>query len=248
MTLRKTSGRLCLFSGVFLAAFSLSGVPGAQAALVMSLDDGATVGAGATCFIPDGGGTCTDSSGTTGQIAFIGTIGGWSVVTSIGTSQPVLGPVPPEMNLTLASATSSGAGTLTIAITETYFTGGSLPGFLFEANGFLPSGGSTSFLLYVDEDNAAFGTGTLLSDSGNISVGGSFAFADSGGPFVLDDPFSMTIVMEITADGAASGFQNNITATLAPIPGAVWLFGSALLGLFAAGRRRFFGVGKAAAA
>jgi len=261
MTFRKTSARLCLFSGVFLAAFTVSG---AQAVFVMSIDDTGIVGGGAACVITDNvaaAAPCKDLSGTAGKILFdTASIGNWTVVGSAGSSKPVLGP-PPQMTLSLTDATAgSGATILTIALTDTGFTGAAaLTTYLFDANGFFPSTKeSTTFQFYVDDANMPFGigAGTLLFNSfalvGDIFGAGDqfkFNFAKNGALPALTDPFSMTIVMNIFTNGATgASYQNNIKATLAPIPGAVWLFGSALLGLFAAGRRRFFGVGKAAAA
>ncbi len=89
-------------------------------------------------------------------------------------------------------------------------------------------------LLYL-----VFNAGTAHATVVTFSDKTAFTAAAGGSQITKDfNRLSATIdrtISETTGDIT----ERESSASSAPIPGAVWLFGSALIGLFLAGRRRF---------
>lgn len=212
----------CHFLGAlsaFAMYFSVAGP--ANAAFVMTIDDLATGGIEQT--ITDG-----DNDGL---VSFNGTVGLFTVVVSTGISVP-LSTVDQLLHLNSIEV-SGGAGDLVISLTDTDYTGSptALEG-LF--GGTAPAGGSIDFAFYYDDGNAEFGTTALITSA----AGNTNGFGGSGSSAVsVTDPYSLTIIATIHHPGAAiSSFDAEIRVI--PVPAAVWLFGSGLLGLVGIARRK----------
>jgi hypothetical protein len=201
----------------------------AKAGFVLMIDDPA-FGAGAEATVSDNG--PGDSSAAAGIISFTGFAisPSWLLTLAVGTTGT------PAMLTLNANSTSTAAGTLNISLTNTDFTGalgGSTP-FDMTVGHARPAGaGSLSADLFVDDGNAEFGTGAnpiSVASTSNV-----FTTSEEGVVAGLSDPFSMTIQFILTHASAASSVTS-ASARIAPIPGAIWLFGSALLGLLLTGR------------
>lgn len=208
--------------GFGLACLTSLCLPGvANAAFIMTIDDLSTGGVDQTI-------TDTDNDGF---ITFNGAVGTFTVNVTTGISVPfVSGPQLLDLN---SIDVSGGAGDLEIRLTDTDYTG-SPPAFEALFGGTAAPGGDIDFELYYDDANAEFGaTSLIFSDTNNQN-----AFSGSGSTSAtVTDPFSLTIVANIThVKGGVSSFDAEIRAV--PLPTAVWLFGSGLLGLVVISRRK----------
>jgi hypothetical protein len=198
---------------------------GAQAAFVLTLDDPARAGIEVT--VTDGG--VGDGAAAAGVISFVGAVGGgvWSgVQIDAAVSKPFTGPAP-EVRITAINQ-SSGAGTLEIIAEDTGFTDTGLP-IIVSLTNLAASAGTVSATGLVNSG----AVGTVGPTGPNTALVSSFASGSPGTPFALGVRTNLT-----HTGGGTSNY--NAAAIMAPIPGAVWLFGSALAGLGAAGwfRRR----------
>lgn len=185
-----------------------------------------------TLKLSDGGANTVVIPGAGGSVIFIGAVGIFDFnITGGLSSLPV-----PSMDLSSLSR-STGAGTLTISLTDTGFTGaGGLLSFMNSIGGTLPTAASLTVKTYFDATNTAFGTGTLLTTQsfGPIAFSGDLSAAV--GPFA--GLYSLTEIVTITfARAGNASFDSQLQAT--PIPAALPLFASGLGALgFAAYRRK----------
>jgi len=139
-----------------------------------------------------------------------------------------------ELNVTNANA--SGA-TLFIDATHTGFTGGAVaPAFTslsFAMNASNISGGNVVGFGAFDDADAPF-AGSVIGSSGVITSTGDSIL--EGASAALTPTFSLSIFTDVL-DGATTSFDATVTAAV-PVPAALPLFASALLGLAMLGRRR----------
>ncbi len=200
----------------------------AQAELILTLSDGETT-------------VQTSDLNTDGAVLYAGSIGDWFLNITVGVANPIIGDGNTS-SLDLSSLNISGSsedgGVLYISLTDTNNT---VPfgatNYMVEYGG--TSGGTVAFQSYVDTNNTAFGTETLLYDTGALD--GAFSGTGFGG-VSLTGPYSITTVATITHEHGfmASGFNHGVTI---PEPGSLALIGIGLLGL-AIGVRRSSRKGK----
>jgi len=211
----------------------------AQAAFVMTIDDLNT--AGIDVILSDGlgiGATTTSGLTTTvadagltpdGVISFNGGVGSFTVSVVTGVSDPVIGPGQIDLN---SINVSGGSGNLLIRLTDTDYTG-AFPSYTTNFGG--TTTGSVDFNFLQDGGNGEFG-GTSFFNPAVVS-GGAFS-GSSTNAIGAGSPYSLTILAQIThiGTGQISSFDAHLVPV--PVPAAVWLFGSGLLGLAGIARRK----------
>ena len=177
--------------------------------------------------------------GNTGQVLFVGPFANFTVNVSVGLSDPILGsPTNPHMDLNSVTVANNVGGTLTIALTDTGFTGtGGIVPFLNQIGGTLIPG-SLTVKTYLDAGNNPFALTTLLT-SLTFPGPGAFSGSDDGFGVTNATPYSLTQVITLTLPGGGSASFDSDLQTTTPIPAALPLFASGLgvLG-FAAFRRK----------
>ncbi len=75
---------------------------------------------------------------------------------------------------------------------------------------------------------------SLLGQGTATNIENATGSINSGGPF---DLMSVTVAFGLT-DQTGVGFSGFVEQTVVPVPAAVWLFGSGLIGLFGIARRK----------
>jgi hypothetical protein len=218
----------------FLKSFALAaasvavlGAPlAANAGLVVQITDGVNV-----LNIADGS-AADGSSALPGVVSYAGAFGNWELTFAIGTSDAD----PLQMHLSAGVVGNAGDGTITIKFTQTDLTAGSEP-IYFGAGGagVGATGAAASWAAYVDDSNAAFGTGTtVFSSNGFTSAGGGSLVPLSG---------SYSATLSTTFDYSGVSTKNLVGSSIdtgmnVPEPSSMALMSGGLLMLLATKRRR----------
>ena len=201
----------------------------AGAAMRLTLSDGST-----TVTVVDGG--ANDSNPAVGAITYVGTVGtNWTTNVTTGLSKPNQ-IVPELMDLNSVNATSLGAGSLTVMLTDTDFDLGTFDGLLVAAiGGTVAAGGSIDYDAWADAGNAEFGMTTSILSGSHSSP--PTAFADSGAAaFSATGLFSATLQTVLTHTRV--GTSSYDFALRVPEPGTLALLGLGLAGLGFGVRRK----------
>ena len=181
------SGRLKSgWIGLAVAAAMIAGFTGpARATLFLQLSSG-----GQTVTIEDGG--VGDMNASVGAVTFMGSVGGFAMNISTGTSKPILGDSTYGA-LSLGSMDFSGpaAGEITIRLTDTSYTQQNIASGAFSAAGV--TDGAVTTKAYIDFDNQAFGQSQEISELGR--------FVDA--PAAGSSSFSATEMAELIGSNAA---------------------------------------------
>jgi hypothetical protein len=235
----KKSRLVALAAGI---GISISTINVAQASFVLTIDDLSTgfidvivsdgQGVG---FATDGGlmTTVADTAlGADGAISFNSGIGSFIVNVVTGVSDPLIGPGQLDLN---SINVSGGSGTLRIGLTDTGYLG-AVPAYTANFGGTTSTtGSSVDFDFLHGPSNAEFGGASFLNP---LPVsGGAFSGSGTSG-IIANSPYSLTIYADVihTAGGQISSFDAHLVPV--PVPPAVWLFGSGLLGLVGIARRK----------
>lgn len=186
--------------------------------------------------------TVTDTD-LDGVITFSGVVGVFAVNVTTGLSKPFepSGPGFGYMDLNSVNA-STASGTLVIKLSDTDFPGGGPGGTLLgEVGG--TTQGSAEFWGYKDPSNTLFGTSGALSVHMGPFTGGAFSGTDTFAHAPLAEPYSMTLVAEITHGTGTknTSFDFSLQNNVIPEPSSLLLIGTGLLGLGIVARRKFRG-------
>lgn len=207
---------------------SLCGIGTANAAFVLTIDDLATTGIDVS-ITDEGVGDQAPSK--PGAIVFNGSLGVFTINVTTGISKP-LATSPQLMDLNSVSVSGTGAGQLFIQLTDTGFGPTTDPFSLgIEATVTHTAGGQVSSF---DAEISDGDTGPVANyggtgPSGPAGIDLDFcADASNAQDACVDGPF-------FGASGNAGGFGGS---SVIPIPAAVWLFGSGLLGMVGIARRK----------
>lgn len=212
--------------------------PTAHAAMMLNLNDGTT-----SLTITDG--DLADSYPGVGRMTYLVAVGtNWLTNATTGISKPVVGgPALAYLDLNSINVTSTGAGTMTVMLTDDGYTLPALGG-----SGIVSSliGGTTAGTVQLeqifDPDNTLFaGQHPSFVDpdpTNNVSlltpVMGSGVFGSTQGTTVpLVGTFSLTEIVVITHMGTGTT-SFNAESTVVPVPAAVLL---GILGLGVVGMK-----------
>lgn len=209
---------------------------GAAQALTIELTDGT-----ATETVVDGGGG--DSAGDVGVVAYQGSVGGWDMNFTAGFSEPALPLFQLDLNNVSLINLDSGSGTLKVSVWHT-FQSSSVSGFTGSIGGTTDGSVSVTYSqtkVQTKVGDAAVGLSSASagpfepSDPNNtsFSAGGTY-FANNA----VGDPFDLRIDVEIKHEEGDNISSFDAQVKPVPLPAAAWLFGSALLGVVAIGRRK----------
>jgi PEP-CTERM motif len=212
----------------------------AQAVLIVDVNNGA--------FSCTDGAGC-DLNGSAGVInaQFLG-IGGYDFAIEIAQTYPAVGSpgLPVLRSTTVLNSDSSGTSNttaLTIRATQTGFTPNGLTSFDLASTVNFPAtpdadvavaGKATAVYSYfLDNNNAAFGTTTLLGSnlftySDLLNQAQSFNALVPGNP---DGSFSLTTQIVFNGVDAGRALSASAAISTVPEPGSLALFGAAMLGL-----------------
>jgi len=172
--------------------------------------------------------TVADGDPTEGIISFNGSVGEFVVNVTTGISAPVIG--PGRLQLSTVDV-SGGAGLLTISLTDTDYTG-VVPQYKAEVGG--TTDGTVFFGFRQSNTNEEFSGSGIDFD---LVGPGAFSVTDTL-PAQPGTPYSLEIGAEIFHPGADQITSFGALLTPVPVPAAVWLFGSGLLGLLGIARRK----------
>jgi hypothetical protein len=227
---------------------------GAQAGLVLTLDDLST--SGIDVIVVDEGpigtntakGLSTDLDGGLGAglVSFAGAVGAFVVNVSTGISKPFLGGSDVAvLDLNSINVNGGTIGTIEITLTDTDFVldgpqTGMWQDFYLKHNIGGTTTGVVTSQVYIDSANQEFGQEMSPGPCGEILFGNVY-----GGSCVLktDDlaagPFSLSQVVRITHDSIAdiTSFDSEVRAEISE-PASLAIFAAGLLGLGVLRRRR----------
>jgi len=209
---------------------ALAGI--ASAFLWASTANSATVTIGLQQSTVNGGAITVEAVGPAG-FASIGALpyGTFTANTVDGTGRPIL-PAPSVLDSSSLNVSSAAAGTLRVWITSqgnTDVTNSWLSSF---TSNLLPAGWSVTEQTFLDPANGLFSTAINLGTAVFNQIGTSVAAAIAAS----GNNYSVTHLYTIVATGA--GVANSTIDLSTPIPGALPLFATGLLGLLALRRKR----------
>jgi hypothetical protein len=207
--------------------FFLMMASAARATLTFQISDGVNV-----FTVPDNG--AADVSAQIGAVVYTNSFGNVALNVATGISKPMIGSaVLPELHLD-GVIVSTGATNISIALSDTGFSGTGIHGLLASIGGIINSapGSTATYSVYRDLSNSLFGTGpgTLVCTTGPLSGGsllyfGGSCFANS----TSGNAYSLTLVATIHNLGLGNSSFNAVLVD-APEPASIVLLLVGLIG------------------
>lgn len=216
---------------------ALVGTTPARASFVLTVDDLSNPGIEVIVsdgqgvgFVTSVGATTTPDGGLLPDvISFNGGVGSFTVNVTTGVSEGQIGTGRLDLN---SVDISGAAGTLRIKLTDTGYSS-AFPAYTADFGG--TTDGTVNLDFLHDPTNVEFGGSSFF----NPAAAGPGAFSGTGGgPVAAGTPYSLTIVADITHPGGFNITSFDALVTPVPIPPAVYLLGSGLIGLAGIARRR----------
>jgi hypothetical protein len=188
-----------------------------------------------------GGGTVTifdnlagDSNGALGVVNFAGTVGLWTIVATVGLSDPFIG--PSELDL-FSIQLAGGGSSLTLEYSDHGFSAFT-PGWRMEFGGTISNGGTVTYDAWQDNSNAVFGTASHIGTIGPLGPG---AFSGTLDGFVIplpDSEYSLYQRLIVTSPSSGTLYSGDAFLTPVPEPTSLFLLGSGLVGFAGFARRK----------
>jgi hypothetical protein len=220
--------KLTILGALLCFALVLTAAP-AQAALILRLTSGAD-----SVTVTDG--DPNDACPLLGCVTYIGDVGVFTVNASTGLSDPLLGGDSfAQMDLNSVNLSTS-TGTLLIEFTDTDFAATGAGTLIGDVGGTVGTGGSAEFWAYKCEENVEFCTSDISVHLGPFGPG-PFSGSDSTSHGSLD-PYSMTLVAELTHGPGTVVSSFDFDVRNIPEPATTALFGLGLGAMAWVGRRR----------
>lgn len=214
------NGRNAALIAALVALLALVYTPAAQAAFKLDLSDGIN-----TVSITDNA-IGLDGDPTVGNIVFIGAVGpNFTINATQGASKPVVG--PGSLFVTSFDVASTGAGVLTIKLTDTDFAVPAGPLSLTQTLTLNTLAGNPTVKVtgYEDNGNVEF---AMTNPSPTLTLGALGSQIASSVPYNFTAPYSLTEIATVTFTQKGDiGFTANLTAI--PEPASVLLLGGVLL-------------------
>jgi hypothetical protein len=211
---------------------SLAGI--ASAFLWASTANAVTVTIGLQEAGFNGGAIQTVAASATGVASFAGAFGTFTSITASGQGNPPL-PDGQLLNSNTLDVSGSTPGTLNVYVTSSGNTGaGPVPFLSSFTNNLLTAGWTVTERTFLDTGNGVFATTTALGSAVFTAIGTSVTTTLAN---VGAGPYSLTHLYTIVATGIGSA-NSTINLSAVPLPGALPLFATGLLGLWALRRKR----------
>jgi len=222
-------------ASIFQLVFFFVMTSAASATLTYQVSDGIS-----TFTIADSG--SGDLSSQVGAVAYTNSFGNVSLNVGTAISRPMIGSTAlPQQHLD-SVIVSTGAVNLTIALSDTNFSGSGNAHFLASIAGIINAapGSTATYSVYRDLSNNLFGTGpgTLVCTTGPLSIGAvpfNFGGSCAAAP-TINNAYSLTSVANINLFGPGNSSFDAVLVD-APEPASILLLGMGLIGLAAAWRR-----------
>lgn len=98
------------------------------------------------------------------------------------------------------------------------------------------SSSDESFEVGIVNDTADFGVSSVFAETLDDHVTGQWSTYT--GTFIATSDYSIIYFKALTPTGTVGNFLDDVAVSAVPVPAAVWLFSSALIGFIGFGRRR----------
>jgi hypothetical protein len=177
---------------------------------------------------------------TLGVLNIVGSTTNFTLVTGLATGQPII--PPPELSVqttTVSARDGSFPATIRMEFSQTDVDSASAGGLLaalattFAVNTLASNGlvESITISAYANNDNAVYGTSTLLGTQVFTGVGSFDSPTFVENLSLSNSLFSETVVIEAIFLGGAAAITTSTQIVAVPEPASLALFGGALLGL-----------------